>query len=750
MTFRRQWNDVDEMWTVLKDRLVKLFTKDVNLENNYMEANSVIYEYLVQSDSTHLRDARSRILYDKMEMFFLEWVESIAASSRGLEGELLLEFFDKEWFKFGKMGRGMNSLFRYLVKGWINREIEEKQNHNLMDLTTMALTSWMVLLFRPIQHYLIEAVMDLINKERQGEKINTEYISSVIKSLQYCASVNKKMAPDHFYKELFETKLLEITRQFYADEAMRFIESGGRAIDYVNRVEKQINQEMIRVEQYLLPTTHVPLKKICEEVLVSQHIELFNTAFEESLSSHCDEVAAKAYKLCCRVGSTIITEMKAYFEKHVAKDWSEKLERVDQNAFNDPTLYFFTLWRVHQRHERMASVLLANDPDFMRIQVQAATIFINTNAVTSLAQKWRGTKSAELLALICDRFLRNTPKIAEFKNFDDFTRKFVTVFRFLDDKFVFNKIYTMLFIKRMIHDALASDSQAELNLMSNLRPFVEFESWNHFSTVLRDCQTSKELNVNFKMQMESSGQQTINFNAQVLKAGVSPQIQPRNLILPVELSELAKSFESFYNQKYNGRRLAWNHSQCCGEVVCNTFTKRVMMTLTTSQMCVILLFNDTDALSVDQIMEATGMDRETTLAVVTVFVKNRILTTNPNLCDKRFPVSGQIMINFGYTSRTTNVDLSKVIMKLEEARDTEAIVQKIDDDRKQVINATIMHIMKTQKQISHQQLVMEVISLLSKSFQPKIDMIKDCIGFLIDHAYIDQNNMQKDVYEYIV
>ena len=77
------------------------------------------------------------------------------------------------------------------------------------------------------------------------------------------------------------------------------------------------------------------------------------------------------------------------------------------------------------------------------------------------------------------------------------------------------------------------------------------------------------------------------------------------------------------------------------------------------------------------------------------------------------------------------------------------VMEDVDKDRRYATDAAIVRIMKTRKQMQHQQLVMECMQQLQKMFKPDFKMIKKRIEDLINREYLERDKDNQQLFRYL-
>lgn len=88
----------------------------------------------------------------------------------------------------------------------------------------------------------------------------------------------------------------------------------------------------------------------------------------------------------------------------------------------------------------------------------------------------------------------------------------------------------------------------------------------------------------------------------MLTTGSWPSSAAAPCALPAELESCTAAFEEFYKQKHSGRQLQWHPAMGTADLKATIRGKRVMLTVTTHQMVVLMLLNDQPSISFSHLL----------------------------------------------------------------------------------------------------------------------------------------------------
>jgi cullin 1 len=248
--------------------------------------------------------------------------------------------------------------------------------------------------------------------------------------------------------------------------------------------------------------------------------------------------------------------------------------------------------------------------------------------------------------------------------------------------------------------------------------------------------------------------------------GSWPFNQTFEMMIPPKFEETLNHFKIFYNEKHTGRTLTWLYSQSKGEMAANYRIKpekgkkgdnslaprQFLLVASTVQMTVLLFFNNKDKSTVKELSRAVGSDLALMQQVVSTLIRNNLLLRDGQSNsepDDRLPEPDDIVkYNKDYTNKRTRVNIN-VTYKIEAKTDLENTHKNVEEDRRLLIQAAIVRIMKMRKTINHQGLVAETIQQLSSRFTPSVPAIKKNIETLIEKEYVERSTKNRDVLNYL-
>ncbi|CAF4223899.1 unnamed protein product, partial [Rotaria sp. Silwood2] len=451
------------------------------------------------------------------------------------------------------------------------------------------------------------------------------------------------------------------------------------------------------------------LKKV-EEVLIRDQLYVIYSESKTLLRDERHQDLALLFKLVNRVPNAT-NELKKIVENHIYEMGINTIERVSGTAINDPKLYIETILDIHKKYLTLVqNVFTLFDFMINYFIFLACAKFINNNPVTQTAGST--TKSPELLARYCDILLRKGNKGVEETDLEEKFNQIMIAFNYVEDKDVYQKFYSRMLAKRLVGQLSASDDYEE-SMISKLKQACGYEYTSKLQRMFQDIGVSKTLVPEYEKYRENHRATGIaDFSIMVLSSNSWPFSAPSNFILPIEMS--------------------------------------------TYQMVVLLLFNKALNWTVERMQDETQIKSELLLQVLFGLLKSKLLVCtdinedelDEDLKDTDIKLNYSIRLATNFKSKKLRINLN-VPLKSVEQKDIEGVHRTINDDRKMVIQAAIVRIMKARQTLKHALLMQEVIQQLSSRFKPNIPVIKKCIDILIEKEYLERQPNDKDVLRYL-
>jgi len=193
----------------------------------------------------------------------------------------LLKDYLRRFDNFTAATAKIKNIFAYMQRYWIPQQVTNGTDSNVRPIFELSLVKWRDKAYTPMKTKLLEALMDLVTGERDGEKVNKTLLSNMVQ--QYIKiGVPPAENPVVFYKKEFQDTFIKTTREYYQKESDAFIQSNSVSA-YMQKGEERIIQEEALAQTYLHPSTKLELVKACEDVLIERHNQTLQDEFQKML-----------------------------------------------------------------------------------------------------------------------------------------------------------------------------------------------------------------------------------------------------------------------------------------------------------------------------------------------------------------------------------------------------------------------------------------------------------------------------------
>jgi hypothetical protein len=187
-----------------------------------------------------------------------------------------------------------------------------------------------------------------------------------------------------------------------------------------------------------------------------------------------------------------------------------------------------------------------------------------------------------------------------------------------------------------------------------------------------------------------------------------PQLNVTKINIPEEIQSIVNNFLLFYNKTFQKRVLQWSFANSYAEVDGKIENKIYTFICNALQAVILISFNKTRSRCVtkNELMEQTGIfDEKDLMSAMEPLFSSRILIKNAIDGNNNMEVTLNQKFNFN-SKRVKIVNIPK--------NDELIKKDKIEDDRTNAIDGTIVRNMKFTQRIHHNELIKRVLEQLEK------------------------------------
>ncbi|XP_057994527.1 cullin-1 isoform X3 [Hevea brasiliensis] len=732
----RKTIDLDQGWDFMQKGITKLkIILEGSLEQISSEEYMMLYTTIYNMCTQKAPHDYSQQLYDKYRESFEDYINSMVLPSiREKHDEFMLRELVKRWSNHKLMVRWLSRFFHYLDRYFIARK-------SLPPLNEVGLTCFRDLVYQEVYEKARDAVIVLIDKEREGEQIDRVLLKNVLDIF-----VEIGMGTMDRYEQDFEARMLQDTGAYYSRKASNwFLEDS--CPDYMLKAEECLKKEMDRVSHYLHSSSELKLvEKVQHELLV-----VFANQFLEKKHSGClallrdDKVEdlSRMYRLSLELVAT-------FFKQPITAEGTDLVQQAE-DAANSLVLLLLAvnggvqeqvlvrkIIELHDKYMAYVNDCFQNHTLFHKAMKEAFEIFCNKTVA--------GSSSAELLSTFCDNILKKggSEKLSD-EAIEEMLEKVVKLLAYISDKDLFAEFYRKKLARRLLFDRSANDDH-ERSILAKLKQQCGGQFTSKMEGMVTDLTLARENQTSFGKYLGNNpnAHPGIDLTVTVLTTGFWPSYKSSDLNLPAEMVRGVEIFKEFYDQKSKHRKLTWIYSLGSCRLNGKFEQKTIELIVSTYQAALLLLFNSSDRLSYSEIMTQLNLTHDDLVRVVHSLscAKYKILTKEPNT--KTISQTDYFEVNHKFTDR-----MRRIKIPLPPVDERKKVVEDVDKYRRYAIDVAIVRTMKSRKVLDHQQLVSECVEQLSRMFKPDIKAITKRMEDLITRDYLERDKENPNMFRYL-
>ncbi|XP_049766560.1 cullin-3-like [Schistocerca cancellata] len=642
----------------------------------------------------------------------------------------------------------------------------ENEKYNIISLGANMFCE-KVVLSNAMRSRIQNVIMELLMNERKGQIVDRMTLK------KFCVIL--KCFSQRTYKKVFEEAFLQKSQEFYKKEAQRLLLCND-AGSYLKGVQYLLKREKVRINFCLLGETQKRNIDLAEEELIRKFlntvINMDSSGLAHMLKTGMYDDITLMYTLIIRVkgGLHIFADSLCL---HLQNYW-ETLLKNECFGVSNYEEFITCLFCLKDQLSIYITQCFNNNTFLKQRTFSVFRKVINKN---------RGL--AESLALyVHSKLCANTKSVLSSEK-DKLLHNAIDIFRMLHDKDVFKYFYTNNLSHRLLHNMRCDDGNEEFMIFSLMSECYTLTCG--MKGMVKDMFVSARLKENFN-EYKWHLKKKLNcpeIHVRVLTQAYWP-FPPKgeSCIIPCRVHNAYGVFKKFYEAFMKGRRLVLLPQFGTCEIISH-FSKNVhlsyhpivydnpeiptpmgkssvpflpsksdkqilqtpaslsertcIVTATTYQMCILVLFNKYRELTFEEIQKKTGIPHNNLK-----FALHSLSGRNTNNLLKKETVKNTetYQVNKLFSPLVEDVN----IMRTLDIRDTEAEERHLSINRLIRLDTVIAQIMRTRKTLPFHLIVSEVRAILRTEFQPSSIFILRRIESLIERKILKHKENSCNIY----
>ena len=739
-----KWNEILDWFKLMlaKGNSQKCF-QEIYMEIDDLLINDIPPEIIASIEdiltkySIEIKNKMDSLLDKKGGDFFQEF------NSLWSETNKIFNLLRKIMNKYEKLAYGniqKNNVYEIFLYHLKTALISESGNKNFINHSIFEILEQITLL----RNEIISKINDNNEKESNineikmdiEEDINTnnniKYSESAKEFLEKISLIIRFYCETGIYQDYFSKELIKNTEDYYTKKTEELIKSN--PIDkYMIYVEEVLEFENYLIVNHLNEISLKPILNKLNIILLNNNKKIiFEKYYSADLTNNNNEAKISLNENYILMKKIYILFKNIKLEEEIKKKFSEYIIStcilIYSKYSKDYKLFYESIYLLKKNIDKYITESFLGEEKYKSISKESLTKGINQ----------KPSLVCDIFSNYIDNILRFDAEKKSLHEIKNIIYEYMILFKYIGNKDLFENFFIKKLCIRCLFN-LNKSEEAQNYLIEQLKkecgPYFVSKS----QEMISDVKASQEMSQLFNEKEKSEIDIPINYFI------LSNYTWPIDKLVSGEINNFdigktEKKFFDFYHKKNSGKSLFWHLPFCFGEIEMDLkdSSKSIKIIGNGVHIAILKCFTKNQiSLGLKDIIKITKIEKDVITKHIKKLVNKNILKYENNI----------YVVNF-FVDKDENSDKIMLIDydEQEEEKGVEESEEKSIEERKFVIDAYIMKILKQKKVMKRSELISTVNEKMP--FDEKEEIINKRVDQLINNRYISKDDEDPSLIKY--
>ena len=563
------------------------------------------------------------------------------------------------------------------------------------------------------------------NKNTKFYEISQQFLEKILLLIRFYCETG-------IYQEYFNKLFIKYTEEYYTKKTEEYINKN--SIDkYINYIEKILSFENYLIMYHLNEITLKPVVNKLNIILLSNNKNIiFNKYYSsngESDNNNTHLILNEKYELMKKIfllfkNIKLEEEIRKKFSDYIKKSCKDIYTKFNKNF----KLFFENIELLKKNIDHYITDSFLNDEKFKSTSKESLTKGMNQKP-----------------GFICDTFSKYIDNILREKadklplnEIKNIINEFMILFKYIENKDLFENFFIKKLCIRCLFN-LNKSEEAQNYLIEELKnecgPYFVSKS----QEMISDIQASKEMSQLFNKEEKNNFYIPINYFV------LSNYTWPIDKLIKGEIKNFdigicEKKFFEFYHKKNSGKSLFWHLPYCFGEIEMEIPKSDSTVKIFGNGVHIAILkcfTKSNTSLTFKDILTKTKIEKDVIQRYIKKLISKNLLLLENDIYTVNFDINKD-----GKSNEISLIDFDEE----EDSQNDDENEEKSIEERKFVIDAYIMKVLKQKKVMKRDDLINKVKEKMP--FEERDEIINKRIEQLISNRYISKDENDTSILKY--